>query len=156
MVGAVVIVGLPEVLRTVQEYRGLFFALLLIAIVLLRPQGVWPYRPRRLRLPARPGPAPEPAAARDTVLEVDGLTRRFGGVTAVDGLALRADASQVVSVIGPNGAGKTTAFNCVTGMIAPSAGTVVLAGRDVRGLPRTGSPPPASRARSRASGCSRR
>ncbi|MEV0665903.1 ATP-binding cassette domain-containing protein [Actinomadura luteofluorescens] len=135
VVGAVVIVGLPEVLRTVQEYRGLFFALLLIAIVLLRPQGVWPYRPRRLRLPERPGPAPEPPAARGTVLEVDGLTRRFGGVTAVDGLALRADAGQVVSVIGPNGAGKTTAFNCVTGMIAPSAGTVVLAGRDVRGLP---------------------
>ncbi|WP_413229216.1 ABC transporter ATP-binding protein [Actinomadura citrea] len=68
------------------------------------------------------------------MLEVDGLSRRFGGVTAVDGLALRADAGQVVSVIGPNGAGKTTAFNCVTGMIAPSAGTVVLAGRDVRGL----------------------
>ncbi|MES9543998.1 MULTISPECIES: branched-chain amino acid ABC transporter ATP-binding protein/permease [unclassified Actinomadura] len=134
MVGAVVIVALPEVLRTVQEYRGLFFALLLILIVLLRPQGVWPYRPRRLRLPERAGPPPEPPTARGTLLEVDGLSRRFGGVTAVDGLALRADAGQVVSVIGPNGAGKTTAFNCVTGMIAPSAGTVVLAGRDVRGL----------------------
>ncbi|MEU8124796.1 branched-chain amino acid ABC transporter ATP-binding protein/permease [Spirillospora sp. NPDC049024] len=134
MVGAVVIVALPEVLRTVQEYRGLFFALLLILIVLLRPQGVWPYRPRRLRLPERAGPPPEPPAARGTLLEVDGLSRRFGGVTAVDGLALQADAGQVVSVIGPNGAGKTTAFNCVTGMIAPSAGTVVLAGRDVRGL----------------------
>ncbi|MEV3925218.1 branched-chain amino acid ABC transporter ATP-binding protein/permease [Actinomadura coerulea] len=134
VVGAVVIVALPEALRTVQEYRGLFFALLLIAIVLLRPQGVWPYRPRRLRLPAEAGPAPGPPAERGTLLEVDGLTRRFGGVTAVEGLALRADAGQVVSVIGPNGAGKTTAFNCVTGIIAPSAGTVVLAGRNVRGL----------------------
>ncbi|SNS38074.1 ABC transporter permease subunit [Actinomadura mexicana] len=134
MVGAVVIVALPEVLRAVQEYRGLFFALLLILIVLLRPQGVWPYRPRRLRLPAEAGPAPGPPAARGTLLEVDGLSRRFGGVTAVEGLALRADAGQVVSVIGPNGAGKTTAFNCVTGLIAPSAGTVALAGQDVRGL----------------------
>ncbi|MFE9099658.1 ABC transporter ATP-binding protein [Actinomadura geliboluensis] len=68
------------------------------------------------------------------MLEVDGLTRAFGGVTAVEGLALRADAGQVVSVIGPNGAGKTTAFNCITGMIRPSAGSVVLAGRSVRGL----------------------
>ncbi|KAB2363123.1 branched-chain amino acid ABC transporter permease, partial [Actinomadura montaniterrae] len=49
MVGAVVIVALPEVLRTVQEYRGLFFALLLIVIVILRPQGVWPARPRPAR-----------------------------------------------------------------------------------------------------------
>ncbi|NEA21394.1 branched-chain amino acid ABC transporter ATP-binding protein/permease [Actinomadura bangladeshensis] len=134
MIGAVVIVALPEVLRTVQEYRGLFFALLLIAIVILRPQGVWPYRPRRLRLPAEAGPAPERAPAPGTLLEVSGLSRSFGGVTAVDGLALRAAAGQVVSVIGPNGAGKTTAFNCITGMIPPSAGTVVLAGRSVRGL----------------------
>ncbi|SNT60946.1 branched-chain amino acid transport system permease protein [Actinomadura meyerae] len=136
MVGAVVIVALPEALRTVQEYRGLFFALLLIAIVILRPQGVWPYRPRRLRLPAEAGPAPQPPpAASGTLLEVDGLSRAFGGVTALEGLALRAGAGQVVSVIGPNGAGKTTAFNCVTGMIRPSAGSVVLAGRSVRGLP---------------------
>ncbi|WP_433469651.1 branched-chain amino acid ABC transporter ATP-binding protein/permease [Spirillospora sp. CA-128828] len=134
LIGAVVIVALPEVLRTVQEYRGLFFALLLILIVILRPQGVWPYRPRRLRLPATAGPAPELPAAAGTLLEVDGLARTFGGVTAVDGLGLRADAGQVVSVIGPNGAGKTTAFNCITGMIPPSAGTIVLAGRNVRGL----------------------
>ncbi|URN03875.1 branched-chain amino acid ABC transporter ATP-binding protein/permease [Actinomadura madurae] len=134
MIGAVVIVALPEVLRTVQEYRGLFFALLLILIVILRPQGVWPYRPRRFRLPAEPGPAPDLPAAAGTLLEVDGLSRTFGGVTAVDGFALRAGAGQVVSVIGPNGAGKTTAFNCITGMLAPSAGTVVLGGRSVRGL----------------------
>ncbi|MEO3823918.1 branched-chain amino acid ABC transporter ATP-binding protein/permease [Actinomadura sp. B10D3] len=134
MIGAVVIVALPEVLRTVQEYRGLFFALLLILIVILRPQGVWPYRPRRFRLPPEAGPAPDLPAAAGTLLEVDGLSRAFGGVTAVDGFALRAGAGQVVSVIGPNGAGKTTAFNCITGMLAPSAGTVVLGGRSVRGL----------------------
>ncbi|TDD36080.1 branched-chain amino acid ABC transporter ATP-binding protein/permease [Actinomadura sp. KC06] len=133
MIGAVVIIALPEVLRSIQEYRGLIFALLLILIVLLRPQGVWPYRPRRFRLPAKAGPAPELPSAEGTLLEVGGLTRNFGGVKAVDGLGLRADAGQVVSVIGPNGAGKTTAFNCITGMIPPSAGTIVLAGRDVRG-----------------------
>src|SRR5690606_20436579 len=86
------------------------------------------------RLPDAAGPAPEPPSAPGTLLEGEGLSRRFGGVTAVDGLSLRADAGQVVSVIGPNGAGKTTAFNCITGMIPPSAGTVVLAGRSVRGL----------------------
>ncbi|MFB4296832.1 ATP-binding cassette domain-containing protein [Actinomadura sp. NTSP31] len=135
LVGAVVIVALPEALRTVQEYRGLFFALLLIAIVILRPQGVWPARPRRFRLPARaPAEARPAAAGTGALLEVDGLSRSFGGVTAVEDLRLRAAAGQVVSVIGPNGAGKTTAFNCITGLIPPSRGTVTLAGRRVRGL----------------------
>lgn len=136
MVGAIVIVALPEALRTVQEYRGLFFALLLIVIVILRPQGVWPARPRRFRLPARAPAEARPApAGPGALLAVDGLSREFGGVTAVEDLRLRAAAGQVVSVIGPNGAGKTTAFNCITGLIPPSSGTVVLAGRRVRGLP---------------------
>ncbi|MFD0691076.1 branched-chain amino acid ABC transporter ATP-binding protein/permease [Actinomadura fibrosa] len=134
VVGAVVVVALPEALRTVQEYRGLFFALLLVLIVLVRPQGVWPARPRRFARPAAAGPEPAPPAAGGGVLEVEGLTRRFGGVTAVEDLSLRAGAGEVVSVIGPNGAGKTTAFNCVTGMIAPDAGTVRVAGRRVHGL----------------------
>ncbi len=69
------------------------------------------------------------------VLELAGLTRRFGGVTAVDGLALSVNEGELVSVIGPNGAGKTTMFNLVTGLDKPDAGTVTFAGRDVTGLP---------------------
>nr|WP_246343063.1 ABC transporter ATP-binding protein [Actinomadura verrucosospora] len=83
------------------------------------------------RAPAEARPARAEAGA---LLEVDGLTREFGGVTAVADLRLRAAAGQVVSVIGPNGAGKTTAFNCITGLIPPSSGTVALGGRRVRGL----------------------
>jgi branched-chain amino acid transport system ATP-binding protein len=69
------------------------------------------------------------------ILELDGLTRRFGGVTAVDGLSMAVGEGELVSIIGPNGAGKTTVFNLVTGLDTPDGGTIRLAGRDIAGLP---------------------
>jgi branched-chain amino acid transport system ATP-binding protein len=69
------------------------------------------------------------------MLELAGLTRRFGGVTAVDALALSIGEGELVSIIGPNGAGKTTVFNLVTGLDTPDAGTVTFGGRDVTGVP---------------------
>jgi branched-chain amino acid transport system ATP-binding protein len=69
------------------------------------------------------------------ILKLDGLTRRFGGVTAVDRLSLSVAEGELVSIIGPNGAGKTTMFNLVTGLDKPDAGTVTFAGRDITGLP---------------------
>jgi ABC-type uncharacterized transport system ATPase subunit len=69
----------------------------------------------------------------EAVLEARGLTRRFGGVAALDGLDLRVERGEVRCVIGPNGAGKTTFLNVVSGLVRPSAGTVTLAGHDVTG-----------------------
>ncbi len=69
------------------------------------------------------------------LLEIRGLTRRFGGLTAVDGVDLDVAAGELVSVIGPNGAGKTTLFNLVTGLDAPDAGTISFDGRPIAGLP---------------------
>jgi len=70
-----------------------------------------------------------------TLLETCGLTRRFGGLVAVDGLELRIEEGAIWAIIGPNGAGKTTAFNVITGFLAPSDGRVRYAGRDVTGQP---------------------
>ena len=61
-------------------------------------------------------------------LEVRGVTKRFGGLTAVDQLNISVPAGSIYSVIGPNGAGKTTLFNCITGFYAPNEGEVLLAG----------------------------
>lgn len=69
------------------------------------------------------------------VLAVQGLTKRYGGVTALAGLDLEVRAGEIVAVIGPNGAGKTTAFNIITGVMDPSAGTVTLMGTPVQGRP---------------------
>ncbi len=69
------------------------------------------------------------------LLTVRGLTKRFGGVTAVAGLDLRVGPGELVGVIGPNGAGKTTLFNLLSGHDRPDAGTVSFEGRPVAGLP---------------------
>ncbi len=67
----------------------------------------------------------------ETVLETEGLTKRFGELTAVDRVDLSVARGEFRSVIGPNGAGKTTLFNCITGAMTPSAGTVRFDGADV-------------------------
>jgi len=68
------------------------------------------------------------------LIEIAGLTRRFGGVTAIDGLDLVVGSGELVSVIGPNGAGKTTLFNLITGHDQPDAGRIRLDGRTITGL----------------------
>ena len=69
------------------------------------------------------------------ILEVSGLSMRFGGLLAVNGVSLSVNKKQVVSMIGPNGAGKTTVFNCLTGFYQPTSGSVSLNGEAIAGLP---------------------
>jgi branched-chain amino acid transport system ATP-binding protein len=66
--------------------------------------------------------------------EVDGVTVRFGGLTALDDVSLRVEAGEVLGVIGPNGAGKTTLFNVVCGFLVPQAGVLRWRGQQVDGL----------------------
>ena len=73
--------------------------------------------------------------AEPAKLEIDGLTMRFGGITALDHVALTVDAGDFVGLIGPNGAGKTTIFNCLTRRYVPQEGTIRYAGRDLLAVP---------------------
>ncbi|MBF8725228.1 high-affinity branched-chain amino acid ABC transporter ATP-binding protein LivG [Pseudomonas putida] len=68
------------------------------------------------------------------ILQVSGLSMRFGGLLAVNGVGLTVKEKQVVALIGPNGAGKTTVFNCLTGFYRPSGGTILLDGEPIQGL----------------------
>jgi ABC-type branched-subunit amino acid transport system ATPase component len=68
------------------------------------------------------------------LLELDGISKRFGGLTCIDGLDLYVDEREIVSVIGPNGAGKTTLFNLVTGVYQPDAGDIRFEGETLLGL----------------------
>ena len=70
-----------------------------------------------------------------TLLKAEGVTCRFEGLTALDGVSLELQAGEVVGLIGPNGAGKTTFFNCLSGHVQPSSGVVRLGGTDVTGMP---------------------
>ncbi|HMT32621.1 MAG TPA: branched-chain amino acid ABC transporter ATP-binding protein/permease [Dermatophilaceae bacterium] len=68
-----------------------------------------------------------------SILQIEGLTKRYGGVTALDNLSLDIKAGEIVALIGPNGAGKTTAFNMITGVLPPTEGSVKLHGKEVAG-----------------------
>ncbi|MFQ5812237.1 MAG: ABC transporter ATP-binding protein [Anaerolineae bacterium] len=69
------------------------------------------------------------------LLEMRGLTKHFGGLTAVNSLDLCVEPGEIVSLIGPNGAGKTTVFNLITGLYPPGGGDVVFEGQSLVGLP---------------------
>ena len=66
------------------------------------------------------------AAAAETVLRVERLTMRFGGLIAINDLSFEAKSGAITALIGPNGAGKTTVFNCITGFYKPTEGRLAL------------------------------
>src|SRR2546423_8924417 len=68
------------------------------------------------------------------ILAVEALTKRFGGLTAVNRVSFHIDRGEIFSLIGPNGAGKTTLFNTMTGIYSVTSGTVVFEGKAITGL----------------------
>ena len=69
------------------------------------------------------------------LLELNNVTKRFGGLLAVSSVSFALDRGEILSMIGPNGAGKTTAFNCVTGLFPITSGSITLDGESISGLP---------------------
>ncbi|MGZ5212672.1 MAG: branched-chain amino acid ABC transporter ATP-binding protein/permease [Actinomycetota bacterium] len=149
VVGAFIILPLSE--ATNASSQGTHFVLfggLLMAVVLFLPQGLvptlnslWARRrgeagPRR---PARVVAEPAPVAPREDrhdrdelpLLELEGLVKRYGGVTAVDDCTFEVRRGSITGLIGPNGSGKTTIFNMVSGMARADSGRVLLEGRRI-------------------------
>jgi branched-chain amino acid transport system ATP-binding protein len=69
------------------------------------------------------------------LLAVQGLTKRFGGFTAVNGVSFGVEKGEIVGLIGPNGSGKSTIFNMLSGTLAPNAGSIRFEGREIAGQP---------------------
>jgi branched-chain amino acid transport system ATP-binding protein len=86
-----------------------------------------------LAAPARAEVSPGAGAA--PLLQTEDLTIRFGGLTALDHVNFAVERGEIRAIIGPNGAGKSTFFNCLTGVLRPTSGSIVLAGVDITGLP---------------------
>ena len=68
------------------------------------------------------------------VLSVHNLSKRFGGIVAVDGVSFEVNQGEILGIIGPNGSGKSTLFNCILGQLAPSSGDVRLDGQPITGM----------------------
>jgi len=139
LVGATIVVLLPEALAALAEYRLLFFGALLLAVLWLAPDGVTGLvgrlvaRRRKARF-ARAGQV-RLLPAQCVTLEARGLGIAFGGVKAASDVSLVAPPGKVTSLIGPNGAGKTTVLNVLSGFYRPDAGSIAIGGREIAGAP---------------------
>jgi len=140
LVGAAVVVLLPEVLAGLAEYRLLFFGALLLVVLLIAPEGIvgeaarW-FGRRRTAQPATGAAAADEPAPAGAALAVEGLAIAFGGVRAVTGFAFDAQPRAITSLIGPNGAGKTTVLNMLGGFYRPDAGAIRLGAEAIQGRP---------------------
>src|SRR6266536_1720820 len=70
-------------------------------------------------------------------LEIQNLTKRYGSVTALDGINLSIERGAIVALLGPNGAGKSTLFGCLLGLVLPTRGQILLEGQQLTGQERT-------------------
>jgi branched-chain amino acid transport system permease protein len=132
---------LPRILGRAGDFELLAFGAVMVVLLQRAPQGLWPALARRFplrreravdrdasHLPRRPVPRPG-----EPLLEVAGVTKRFGGLVAVDAVSLTVKAGEIVGLIGPNGAGKSTLFDVVSGVVDPDEGAVRFRQRDIGG-----------------------
>jgi len=154
MIGAAIFVVLQETTRTIFEFAGaplIIVGLVLIPMVLFLPAGVVPsllrlIRRRRRAAIRHSGLASVPSIATDSLvartnpsdagvlLRVEGLSRRFGGVQAVNSVSFECRRGERLAVIGPNGAGKSTLFALLGGFVVPNSGKIWFDGARIDGL----------------------
>ena len=133
-IAAAVLTLLPEYLRALANLRMVIYSIALVVLMLVRPRGLFGTREAWDFLPWHRRPLPRKVDLSEALIDVRHATIRFGGLTAVSDFSLQVKPRELVALIGPNGAGKTTVFNLLTGVYPPTEGTILVAGRDTRGL----------------------
>ena len=133
---------LPALLGRSGSFEGIVFGVLMIVILQRAPEGLWPHLCRVWqRRELAPGTSasvgvtalearPKPNKG-DAILQLDAVTKRFGGLVANNAISFEVRAGEVLALIGPNGAGKSTLFNCISAVGPPSAGSIRFLGRPV-------------------------
>ncbi|MDE2613223.1 MAG: branched-chain amino acid ABC transporter ATP-binding protein/permease [Burkholderiales bacterium] len=133
---------LPQLIGQAGNFETVVFGIAMVIVLQRARDGLWPVLTRWVPL-ARGARAIDAgaqalgrrarAAAGETLLEVERATMRFGGLVAVHEMALEVKAGEIVALIGPNGAGKSTTFNIISGVLAPTEGSVRFRGTLVAG-----------------------
>jgi branched-chain amino acid transport system permease protein len=146
-IGTGLLILIPEWLRFLKSVPGLYLAIYGLSVILIiryMPDGIWGFvnlATERWRAKAKVRAAGAPlqlspaTVGGDTVLEVKGLSKHFGGLKAVDEVDISVRRGGVHALIGPNGSGKTTTLNVLSGLYKATAGRVLLDGTDVTDMP---------------------
>jgi branched-chain amino acid transport system permease protein len=156
VIGAAILIPLAETLHAelghiLPGIQGVVYGVAIIVIILAAPDGIyWKVRDRIMtrRAASAPQPQAQPRAAAPVagaapasrpafgapLLQLDDVSRAFGGLKAVDEVTLTVPEGMIYGIIGPNGAGKTTLFNVLNGFLAADKGTMRFAGAEIGGL----------------------
>ena len=134
---------LPRLMGTSGNYEIIVFGILLIVVLQYARDGIWAFVEARFPKPPRtvdwadaePLPHRAQPPRGEVVLDVQGVSKQFGGLIAVNDVSFQVRAGQILGLIGPNGAGKSTTFNLITGVLAVTRGKVMLRGQEVQSLP---------------------
>ncbi|MCP1974934.1 ABC transporter permease subunit [Bradyrhizobium elkanii] len=152
VLGAGIVVILKEVLQSYLPYifggqsqlETIVFGIMLVLLLQLAPQGVWPWLMSRLPFkPARKTPdtavklehRERAPGTSPILLHIDKARKQFGGVLAVNDVSFDVNAREIVALIGPNGAGKSTTFNLITGVLTATSGKISVLGKEVENAP---------------------
>lgn len=153
-VGAIVLTIINQVLAPISEYRFFFYGGTLLVVLVLMPQGALGIVEKKLRnylanrktlrvgakdislqfLAQTMDQPKEQRTSNGSILEINKLTRNFGGLIAVNELNLQIQKGDIHAIIGPNGAGKTTLINLITGVLRPNKGTIFFKGVPLQAL----------------------
>ncbi|MCC8944526.1 branched-chain amino acid ABC transporter ATP-binding protein/permease [Bradyrhizobium sp. Arg62] len=152
VLGAGIVVILKEVLQSYLPYifggqsqlETIVFGIMLVLLLQLAPQGVWPWLMSRLPFkPTRKTPdtsvklehRERAPGTSPILLHIDKARKQFGGVLAVNDVSFDVNAREIVALIGPNGAGKSTTFNLITGVLTATSGKISVLGNAVANAP---------------------
>jgi len=157
VIGSAILIPLAETLHAelgniLPGIQGVVYGLAIIVIILVAPEGIYwkvrdrvlarraptkmtsqPRRAERISTAVGAAPMPRPAFGQP-ILQLDGVSRSFGGLKAVDDVTLSVPEGAIYGIIGPNGAGKTTLFNVLNGFLAADKGSMRFAGTEIGGL----------------------
>jgi ABC-type branched-subunit amino acid transport system ATPase component/ABC-type branched-subunit amino acid transport system permease subunit len=155
VIGSAILIPLAEVLQgelgdKLPGIQGVVYGIAIILVILFAPEGIY-WRTRDLMMARRKAASPpalaersvtslQPTdavggrAVRQTMLEVSGLSKSFGGLRAVQDVSFDVREGEILGIIGPNGAGKTTLFNLLNGILQPDTGRVRFRGDSLLGM----------------------